>query len=83
MKLIGYIRDVLLNIPTKFEGILKKLNFYEILGILNNFDLRTAIYTFMVLNYMKFTRKTSLVCNYNGIEIIKIYSTYFTSLVIV
>ena len=27
MKLTGYIKDVLLNIPTKFEGILKKLKF--------------------------------------------------------
>ena len=39
MKLTGYIRGVMLNIPTKLEGILKKLNFCQILGILNNFDL--------------------------------------------
>ena len=77
MKLTGYIRDVLLNIPTKFEGILRKLNFCEILGILNNFDLRTVIYTFMVLKCMKFTRKTSLIHNCNGLAMIKIYSTYF------
>ena len=57
MKLTGYIKSILLNIPTKFEAILKKLNFCEILGILNNFDLGTVIYNFMVLKCMKFTRK--------------------------
>ena len=51
----------MLNIPTKFEGILKKLKLLEILGVLNSFDLRTVIYTLMVLKCMKFTRKTSLV----------------------
>ena len=77
MKLTGYIRGVMLNIPTKFEGILKDLNFYEILGILSNFDLRSVIYTFMVLKCMKFTRKTSLVCKYNGLAMNEIYSAYF------
>ena len=62
MKLTGYLRDVLLNIPTKYEGILKKLNFCEILSILNNFDLGTVIYTFMLLTCMKYTRKISLAC---------------------
>ena len=47
------------------------------LGILNNFDLRPVIYTSMVLKCMKFTRRTSLICNYNGTEMIKLYSTYF------
>ena len=61
----------MLNIPTKFEGIQKKFNFCEILGILSNFDLRTVFYTFMVLEYMKFTRKTSLVCNNNGFAMVK------------
>ena len=61
MKLTGYLRDVNVNIPSKFEGILKKLIFCEVLDILNNFDFRTVIYTFMVLKCMKFTRKTSLV----------------------
>ena len=28
------------NIPTKFEGILKKLKICEILGMLNTFDLK-------------------------------------------
>ena len=35
----------MLNIPTKFDVILKKLIFCESLGTLNNFDLRTIIYT--------------------------------------
>ena len=65
------------NILTKFEGILKKLFFCDILGILNSFDLRTVINMFMVLKCMKFTRKTSLVQNYNGLAMIKLYSTYF------
>ena len=77
MKLTGYIKGAMHNIPTKFEGILKKLKFYEILSILTNFYLRTVIYTFMVLKYMIFTRKTSLVYNRNGLVKIKIYSTYF------
>ena len=46
MKLTGYIRGVMLNIPTKFERILKKLNICEILGILKKkIDLRTVVYT--------------------------------------
>ena len=77
MKLTGYIKDVLLNFPIKFEGILMQLNFCEILGILNNFDLRTVIYTFMVLKCMKFTRKKVLVCKLNGLAMVKTYSAYF------
>ena len=82
MKLTGYLKDILLNIPTKFEEILKKLNFFcEILGILNNFDLRTIIYTLLVLRYMKFTRKKQvLVYNKNGLTMVKIYSTLFSLL---
>ena len=66
------------NILTKFEVNLKKLNFCEILGILSSFNLRTINYTFMVLKCMKFTRKIISVQNCNGLEIIKIYSAYFT-----
>ena len=84
MKLTGYIKGVMLNIPTKFEGIQKKLNFCEILGILKKFDLSTVVLPFMVLKCMKFTRKTSLVHNENGLAMVEIYSTYFSlSLVIV
>ena len=76
LQLTGYIRSVMLNIPTKFEVILKELNFCEILGILSSFDLRTINYTFMVLKCMKFTRKTISVQNCNGLGLIKIYSAY-------
>ena len=76
LQFTGYIRGVMLNVPTKFEGILKKSNFCEILGILSSFNFRTVIYTFMVLKYMNFTRKTSLVQNYTGLAVIKLYSAY-------
>ena len=51
----------MLNIPTKFEGILKKLKFQWNLGLLGNFRFLLMIYTFMVLKCMKFTRKTVVV----------------------
>ena len=59
MKHTGSIRGVLLNIPTNFEGILKKLKFCETLGILNNFDLRTVIYTFMGLEMYEIYQKNN------------------------
>ena len=50
LKLVVYVKGSEVNIPTKFQVILKKLNFQW-------FHLRTVIYTFMVLKCMKFTRK--------------------------
>ena len=41
----------------KFEAILKKLKFCEILGILNNFDLRTVIYAFYGIEMYEIYRK--------------------------
>ena len=67
----------MLNIPTKFEGILKKLKFLWNLGPFSNFDLRTIIYTFMVLKCMTFTRKQVLVGKLNGLAMVKIYSAYY------
>ena len=48
----------MLNGPPKFETILKKLKFHEILGLLSKFWLELIIYTFMVWECMKFTRET-------------------------
>ena len=49
----------MLNVPTEFEGILKNLTFYEMLGLFNKFRLYLTIYIFMVWECMKFTRKIS------------------------
>ena len=61
MKLAVCTLGGVINIPTKFEAILKKLNFWWILGILSNFSFKTVISTFMALECLKFIRKTASV----------------------
>ena len=67
----------MLNIPTKFEGILKKLKFVVKFRSFKWFQALIDNLHYYGVEMYEIYQKTILVCKHNGLAMVNIYRDYF------